>query len=66
MIKRVLMTDYLYAVVPSNLYPWVIKKLDQYIGLIFYIGGDLHIFRKAGFIGNGLRILNLIHNSNRT
>jgi len=58
--NRIGLADYIYVVVPARLYPWVIKRLEPSIGVVFYLSGDLFIFRQAGFIGNGARVLEFL------
>jgi len=59
--RRVDLADYLYVVVSLNLYPWVLKKLEPFVGLILYIDKDLYIVRKADFLGRGEKLLYLMN-----
>lgn len=58
--KRMEVADYVYAVTPYTLYPWIVKKLDHRIGLIVYMNNELHILRNAKFLGNGVNALSSI------
>lgn len=55
--KRMLIADYLYVVVPVNLYPWILRKISRSVGVIIYIDNDFHVFKHAEFLGNGLRTI---------
>ncbi|MEM1525785.1 MAG: hypothetical protein QXZ41_06360 [Ignisphaera sp.] len=61
--KRLDITDYLYIVVPINLYPWVLKKLDPFVGLVLYVNNDLYIFRRAEFLGKGNKLVEEFQNT---
>jgi len=58
--RRADLVDYLYVVVPLNLYPWVLKKLESFVGLVLYMNSDIYIVRKACFLGRGERLLQLL------
>lgn len=58
--RRVDIADYLYVVVLPNLYPWILKKLEPFVGLILYVDNDLYVFRKADFLGKGVKVINML------
>lgn len=61
--KRIDIADYLYIVVPINLYPWVLKKLNPFVGLVLYVNNDLYVFRRAEFIGRGNKLIEEFQNT---
>lgn len=62
--KRIELADYLYVVVSPNLYPWVLKKVEPFVGLILFINDDLYVFRKACFLGKGEKLVKILKDSN--
>ncbi len=55
--KRLGLADYLYVVVPYRLYPWILRKISNIIGVVIYKNDDLFIFKTPIFIGNGYKLL---------
>ncbi len=58
--RRRALADYLYVVVPYRIYPWIIKRVGNDIGIIIYINGEFHMLRRSRYIGNGNRFLSII------
>uniref|UniRef100_A0A7C5UXP8 Uncharacterized protein n=1 Tax=Ignisphaera aggregans TaxID=334771 RepID=A0A7C5UXP8_9CREN len=61
--KRLVLSDYLYVVIPYRLYPWILKKINNLIGIIIYKNDELYLFKPPIFIGNGYKVLNYIYTS---
>ncbi|MEM0006121.1 MAG: hypothetical protein QXJ56_03360 [Ignisphaera sp.] len=58
--KRLELADYLYVVVPYRLYPWILKKINNLVGVVIYKNDELFVFKTPIFIGNGHRLLTQI------
>jgi len=57
--RRRELADYLYVVIPYNIYPWIIRRVRDDIGIVIYINGEFYLFRKPRYIGNGDKFLSI-------
>jgi len=58
--SRLAIADYLYAAMPYVYYAWALERIDPRVGLLLFFNPErVEVFRKARFLGNGARYLEL-------
>jgi len=59
--RRLEVSDYVYAVLPYNLYAWGLTRLEPVYGIMLYRPGSLVVLREAKYVGKGFRLLEMLN-----
>jgi len=61
--RRLCMADYLYVVVPLDLYGWALRRVDPRVGIMVLVGEELRVLRMGSYLGNGWRIAEVLRSA---